>query len=209
MATGNTIFAAFFTIGNGKICRQFKQPTETSISRVNMNGKTVHEEFYDFIDGVITAIEAKESTYGKQWSITLMDSDETQVLQMNYSGGYAAAFLKTLPNVNLTEKVKIIPKLTIEGEKKKTTLFVSQHGQALKHYYTKDNPNGLPELKKIKIKGKPAWDDSDLMEFLEQMVYTKIIPQLKKTKPAITPVDEYEDEVKAEYEDEVKDDMPF
>lgn len=201
MSTGNTIFASFFTIGNGKICRQFKQPNESTTPRVNMNGKTVHEAFYDYIDGVITSIEARESAYGKQWSITLMDGDETQVLQMNYSGGYAAAFLKTLPNVNLKEKVKIIPKLTIEGEKKKTTLFILQHGAALKYYYTKENPNGLPELKKIKIKGKPAWDDSDLMEFLENMVNTKIIPQLKK-KPVETAAT-------VENDSETADDMPF
>ena len=184
MATGNNTNAAFYSISNGKICRQFNQPTDTSKSRVNMNSKTVHEEFYDYIDGVITGIETRTTTYGKQWVITLEDGEENQVLQMNFSGGYASAFLKILPNVNLNDMVKIIPKLTIEGEKKKTSLFVSQHGTALKHYYTKDNPNGLPELAKIKIKGKPAFDDSDMMEFLENMVVNEIVPKLKKQKPA-------------------------
>ena len=187
MATGNNNNAAFYTISNGKICRQFSSPTENSISRVNMNGKTVHEEFYDFIDGIITGIESRESTYGKQWSITIKDDLETQVLQMNYSGGYAAAFLKTLPNVDILAKVKIIPKLTIEGEKKKTTLFISQNGGALKHFYSKDTPNGLPQLKKVKIKGKDAWDDSDMMEFLEAMVKTSIVPKMaaKKAEPVL------------------------
>jgi len=52
-------------------------------------------------------------------------------------------------------------------------MFVNQGGAALKWYYTKDNRNGLPELKKLKVKGKETWDDSDMMEFLEKMVAEK------------------------------------
>lgn len=181
MATGNNSNAAFYSISNGKICRQFGQPTTASVSRVNANGKTVNEEFYDYIDGFITEIKTRETTYGKQWVITLKDDAGLQSLQMNYSGGYAAAFLKTLPNVNLSEKVVFIPKLTIEGEKKKATLFISQNGKALKHFYTKENPNGLPQLKQVKIKGKMVYDDSDMMQFLEKMVNEKIVPQLKNS----------------------------
>ena len=33
--------------------------------------------------------------------------------------------------------------------------------------FTKDKPNGLPEMKQIKVKGKVTWDDSDMCEFLE------------------------------------------
>jgi len=33
-------------------------------------------------------------------------------------------------------------------------------------YYTKENPNGLPEMVKVKIKGKESWDDTDMMDFL-------------------------------------------
>jgi len=200
MATGNNTNAAFYSISNGKICRQFATPTSTSVSRLNMNGKTVHEEFYDYIDGVIVDIATRESGYGKEWNITLDDNGQKQMLQMNYSGGYAAAFLKTLPNVNLDLKVKLTPKLTIEGDKKRTTLFVNQQGVALKHFYTKDAPNGLPRLKEVKVKGKTAWDDSDMMEFLESMINTSIKPKLGKVAAVAQP----------EQNEEVEDDgMPF
>jgi len=200
MATGNNHNAAFYSISNGKICRQFATPTANSVSRLNMNGKTVNEEFYDYIDGVIVDIATRESGYGKEWNITLDDNGQKQMLQMNYSGGYAAAFLKTLPNVNLDLKVKLTPKLTIEGDKKRTTLFVNQHGVALKHFYTKDAPNGLPRLKEVKVKGKTAWDDSDMMEFLESMINTSIKPKLGKVAAVAQP----------EQNEEVEDDgMPF
>lgn len=150
MAVGNNQNAAFYSISNGKICRQFKSPTANSVERVTKTGKTVHEEFYDFIDGRIVNIDTKDSDYGRFWMITLQDETGNYVLQMPYSSGYSAAFLKTLPNVDLSSSVKLIPKLTIEGDKKKTTLFVNQHGKALKFAFTKDEPRGLPELKKIR-----------------------------------------------------------
>ncbi len=117
MAVGNSSNAIYYSIGNGKICRQFKDKTANSKERVNKNGKTVHEEFYDYIDGVITNIDTKDSDYGKFWMITLSDGEQSQVLQFNYSSGYANAFLKCLPNVDLQAKVKIIPSLKVEGDK--------------------------------------------------------------------------------------------
>jgi hypothetical protein len=86
---------------------------------------------------------------------------------MNFSSGYSASFLKTLPNVKLSDRVQITPKLTIEGDKKKSVCFLNQNGSGLKWAFTRENPNGMPDLVKIKVKGKDTWDDSDRMEFLE------------------------------------------
>jgi hypothetical protein len=173
--------AIFLTISNGQICKKVPKKTATSVERTNKNGVLVNEEYYKGWKGKITAIAVREhKDFGKFWNVTLTDSDGDAILQMNYSSGYAAAFLKILPNVDLNSDVIITPSLKIEGDKKKTSLFISQHGIPLKHYYTKDNPNGLPALKKLRLKGKDTWDDSDMMEFLENMVNTQIIPQLSK-----------------------------
>ena len=40
------------------------------------------------------------------------------------------------------------------NDKTKTTIFVTQNDNAAKWYYTRDNPNGLPQLKKIKNQRK-------------------------------------------------------
>lgn len=173
--------AIFLTISNGKICRRVSKPSDKSQERVNKNGVTVHEEYYKGWKGLITDIQVREhKEFGKFWNVTLTDEDGDAVLQMNYSSGYSAAFLKILPNIDLSSDVVITPNLKIEGDKKKTSLFITQHGTPLKHYYTKDNPNGLPPLSKIKVKGKDTWDDTDLMEFLEKMVMTEIRPRLPK-----------------------------
>lgn len=173
--------AIYLTISNGQICKKVSKPTSISKERVNKNGVTVNEEYYKGWRGLITAIEVREhKDFGKFWNITLTDDQGDAILQMNYSSGYSAAFLKTLPNIDLKSDVIISPSLKIEGDKKKTSIFVTQHGVPLKWYYTKDNMNGLPELKKIRVKGKDQWDDSDIMEFLEKMVNTEIIPKLPK-----------------------------
>ena len=172
--------ATFFSITNGKICRQIQSPSEDSVTRTNKNNKVVHEEFFDKLRGVITDITTKEhDEYGKFWLVEMKDDEGAFILQMKYSSGYSGAFLKTLPNVDLSKEVLLIPKMTVEGDKKKTTLFINQNGHALKYYFNKENPNGIPELKQLKVKGKITWDDSDIMEFLENMVNTTIIPKLK------------------------------
>jgi hypothetical protein len=181
--------AIFLTISNGQICKKVLQPTAISKERMNKNGATVHEEYYKGWKGQITAIAIREhQEYGKFWNITLTDNEGDAVLQMKYSSGYAGAFLKILPNIDLSGDVVITPKLTIEGQKKKTSLFVTQHGQPVKWFYTKDNPNGLPQLQKRKLKGQDVWDDTDMMEFLEKMVNTEIIPKLPKGRTAGTAI---------------------
>ena len=169
----------FLQIANGKIVRQVKTKTENSVSRVNKLGREVHELFYDSITGEISDIATRESEYGKSWVVSIKSEGKLYKLEFNYSSGYATTFLKALPNVSFGNSVTLSPKLIIDGDKKKSVLFISQDGKGLKHYFTKDNPNGLPDLKKIKIKGKESWDDSDRMEFLEQYVKDNILPMIK------------------------------
>lgn len=181
MAVGNQEKAQFFSIFNGKICQTFKTSSPGSIPRTNKLGNVVHEKFYDYISGQIVSIDIREhKDYGKSWLIGLLDGEEMQYLQMHYSSGYSQAFLKLLPNVDLQSQVKIVPDLKTEGTKKKSSLFILQHGKGVKWFYTKDNKNGLPDLAKVRVKGKDQWDDSDQMEFLEDMVKTGILPNLPK-----------------------------
>lgn len=184
MGLENNTFAKYLSIGDGKITKRVKEPTDRSQQRVLKNGNTIHEEIYDAISGTITDIQTQDHPqYGRFWNITLQDEGESFILQMNYSGGYSSAFLKILPNIDLSAPVRIVPNMKMEGSKKKVSLFIMQHGQPLKHFYTKENPNGLPPMEKVKVKknGKMTeqWDDNNMMEFLEKMVVEEIHPKLK------------------------------
>ena len=169
----------FLSITNGKLVRQFKQPTDKSVKRTNKMGREVHEEFYDSLSGYITDIKTKESDYGKFWVVTVKDQEFTYFIELKYSSGYAVSFLKALPNVSFSNVVTLTPKLTIDGDKKSSVLFINQHGVGLKHYWNKANPGELPPLKQIKVKGVTTWDDTERMEYLEEYVKNNILPMIK------------------------------
>lgn len=190
MGLENNTSALYLSIGDGKITKRVKQPTDKSVSRTTKEGKLIHEEIYDAISGVITDIKTQDHpTYGRFWNVHLKDGEQSFILQMNYSSSYSAAFLKLLPNVDLNQVVRIIPNMEIKDGKKKPGLFITQKGEALKHYYTMKEPNGLPPMvkKKVKEQGRivERWDDNDMMEFLENMVNTLIIPNLNKKGVAV------------------------
>jgi len=172
-AINNNSANVYLTISDGRICRRVQSPTQFSKERINKEGRQVHEEHYNGWSGKIVGIETRESEYGKDWQVKMQDEDGIAILSFKYSSGYASSFLKALPNVDLSKDVTLSPNVKVEGEKKRTTLFIKQDGQPIKWHYTKDNPNGIPPMKQIKVKGVSTWDDSEMMEFLEDMVKAK------------------------------------
>jgi hypothetical protein len=166
----NQSSSIYLQISNGKLVRSFSSPTQKSVSRTNKVGKEVHEEFYDSLTGYVKGISTKETEYGKFWVINVNDGENDYTLSTNYSGGYAVSFLKAIPNADLSRVMTITPKIMVDGDKRNSVMFINQDGKGLKHYWTKDNPGHLPNLEKIKIKGKDTWDDTKRLEYLENFV---------------------------------------
>lgn len=178
----------YLSVANGRLVRQHKEATPDTVQRENKVGKLVHEEFFKELVGVITKIDTKENDYGKQWQIVFSDGDDKYMVQMPYSGRYSSSFLKALPNVEQGKAVKFMPwemQDKNNAAKKVTgvTMYQNDGNGFVKvpSAYTKEDPNGLPEMTKKKIKGKDQWDDSEMMEFLEEMA-----KDWMKTLPAVT-----------------------
>lgn len=179
----------YLSVANGKLVRQFKQATKESAERVNKVGKTVFEEFYKDLTGIITKIETKENDYGKQWQITIEDGEEKYMVQMPYSGRYSSSFLKALPNVKQGQPVRFMPwEMADKADANKKITGVTMYQDdgdgfvKIPSAYTKDEPNGLPEMTKAKVKGKIVWDDSDMVQFLENMAkeWMSVVPDVDK-----------------------------
>lgn len=168
----------YLSIQSGKIAHRIAEPSQTSKSRTLDSGKVIHEELFDSLEGVITNITFKDGEYGTQLLVSIDNDGERATLQMPLSSSPSMAFLKALPNVDVSKAVKISPKMQEVDGKRRTSLFVNQDGKAVKWFWTKDNPGQLPNLKKVKIKGKETWDDSDQIEFLQDYVKTQILPKL-------------------------------
>ena len=163
--------AIYLSISDGKIVRNYKEAKDgVTVSRMTKNGKTVHEEKFDSITGRIVALKTHENDYGKQWHITFTDGEDSYIVTMPYSSRYSTSFLKCFPNLDLTKDVKLMPWSMTDKQdasKKVTGITMWQDGQKIAPAFTKEEPNGLPQMKQVKVKGQMTWDDSDMMEFLE------------------------------------------
>ncbi len=176
----------YITIFEGKFSQRVKEGTIGAVSRVNKKNNLVWEKYYDSFTGKLVNIRTQDSPYGKNWLFDFRDGKEVYHLQLSYSNSFAKNILKMLPNIDLTKEMKVQPSQKVEGDKTKTSLFISQDGVTLKHAYTKDVPNGLPQMVQVTVKGQAQWDDTDQLVFLNAMVERDILPKLPKdvTAPA-------------------------
>lgn len=168
---GNVVF---LTISQGKLVRRVDESTPGAVSRTNKVGKVVHELFYTSLIGHIKDVTTKETEYGKFWVVKVQSNEHTYQIDINYASGYAFSFLKALPNVELSQNVELSPALMKDGEYTNSVIFLKQGGVPIKHYFTKANPNGMPERVRIKVKGKETSDNTNQMEFLENYVKNQI-----------------------------------
>lgn len=172
----------FITILGGKFCQRVEEGTPGAITRVNKLGKTVYEKFYDSFTGKLVSIKVQDGTYGKTWNFGFKDKEDVYILQLSYSNSFATQLLKMLPNVDLTKEMKISPSVKEVDGKNRSSLFINQDGVALKHAYTRENPNGMPDMEQVVVKGEKIWDDTKRIDFLYNMVVTTIIPKLDMPK---------------------------
>jgi len=151
------------------------------VKRINKAGKTVYERYHNSFTGKLIGIKTQDSTaYGKNWLFSFQDGGEVYNLTLSYSNSFATAFLKTLPNIDLSKEMKVQPSVKEVDGKDKSSLFVSQDGVTLKHAYTRENPNGMPDMEQITVKGILQWDDTKRINWLHDMVVRDIIPKLPK-----------------------------
>lgn len=164
----NTIY---LSVADGNLVRQHKQANERTTERITKTGKLVFEERFKDLTAKLDTIQTRTNDYGTQWQLFFSDADSSYVIAMPYSSRYASSFLKALPNIDITKEMRLMPwamKDKNDATKTITGITLYQDGQKIAPYYTKENPNGLPPMVKIKVKGKEQWDDSDMMSFLEQ-----------------------------------------
>lgn len=171
----------YITIFNGKFTQSVPEGTTGAVTRINKNGKTVHEKYYDSFTGKLVGIKTQDGAYGKNWLFSFKDREDIYNLQLGYSNNYAVSILKMLPNINLDIEMKVSPKSEEKDGKTQTSLFINQNGTPVKHAFTKDNPNGIPQWEQITVKGVPTWDNTKQMLFLENLVLTQIVPKLGGT----------------------------
>lgn len=169
----------WISVYDGKFTQRVNENVAGAVQRINKNNKAVFEKHYDSFTGKLLNIRTQDSPFGKQWVLDFKDREDIYHLTLGYSSGFASTFLKILPNVDTSKEIKFSTSTKEENGKKKHSLFLNQDGVALKHFYTKEHPNGIPQWEQVMVKGVQVWDNTKELEFLENMVKTTILPKLE------------------------------
>lgn len=147
------------------------------------------ENFYNELEGTITDLSFKTDEFEgqkiKKLVIKLVDDEsETYVLSIPFESGYTSSLIGFIKNADLSKPITLSPSAKEKPDgKSERRIFVRQNGENLKSFYTKDNPNGLPSMKKVvKKSGKVEWDKEDYLDFLENVVLNELRPSLGKEK---------------------------
>lgn len=196
----------FLSIAEGKLVLRHQNPvegvTETRFSE-KLN-RDVYEEKFTSLTAHIKNIQSKDAPFGKVWEVTMVDEEgEEYIISWPYSSRYTNNFFRALPNVDLSLPIKFAAwsmKDKKDASKTVIGLSLSQGGNKVPFMWDKDNPGELPEMVKKKVKGKEMWDDSDQLQFFEDMLKNEIIPQLNGNIKAVAAEVE---------EEESADDLPF
>lgn len=186
----------YLSITEGKIAKRLKTAQQGSVEVVNKKGEIRHEMQFRDVSGTIKDIKVREHQFGKEWQVYLEDGEDTFCLSFPYSSRYANGFLMAIQNLDLSRKIVFSPWMKVVDDKKKTNLYLKHEGdeKSVEWFYSQENPKGLPQLSQVKVKGQLVWDDTDKMEFLQNMMDTVIIPKLNKVKTTLVQNNDFENE---------------
>ncbi len=183
----------FISIVKGKIAQRVPEGTVGANTRVTNTGSTVHEKYYDSFVGKLIGVKTKDGNFGKQWFFSFQDHEDIYILALGYESGQAIAILKMLKNCDLSKEMKVSASMSKnDAGIDVTSVFINQDGKAVKHFFTKENPNGLPQWSPVMANGvqvvvnnQKVWDKSAQMNFFEEMVAQDILPKLPKVEEAV------------------------
>ena len=166
--TNNSGGKTYLGVNDGKLVQRVPEGTEGSTSRqlkagVN-EGKTVFEKTYSAVTGFITSggIEVKDFG-GKKVKEIQVEIDGDAVLQLPLKM-FLAAFAKPLPNLDVSQSVEIS---VYKNKKGYAAMNLKQGEENLKWAYTRESPNGLPDVVQDDLGN---WDFRDHDTFLELKV---------------------------------------
>lgn len=168
--------------GNGKLAKKATADTPGAVKSVYNAGTpqemTVWQTEFAAIKGHITGMYYNShEKYGESLNIVI---DNEYCLQLKVGNRYYYSFVKASPNIDFRFPVRFNPwKKEVDG-KAKMALYLTQHdaAESLQWAFTKDNPNGMPQMREITYQGKQVWDDTELRKFCKDFITNTILPKL-------------------------------
>lgn len=234
----NSSFKTYLSIFGGEIVQEWRkeEPSEDKIpagkelqtreiSQGKNAGKTVWYVGYDYLAGMLSDVSLDtEGDFGARIILTVKDVDDTYVLTLPVNSSYGNDFLMKMENIDLSKEVSFEPwqmdkdawyNLTKKKTKNgRSGLTIRQDDEKVPKAYTKEEPNGLPELQIKKVGKETKVNDDDRMIFLYERL-DEFMEQVKQANTASSPEPsggKYTDAMSpdaVDSEEEVDDDLPF
>jgi len=209
-SSGSNTSVNYLSISDGKIAKRVKTEEPGTVKCTSKDGsKTWWEHRYDSVSGKITGVRKKDSDmgFGSKLQIEITDGIDKFVLEMPWSSRYSSGFFLCMPNIETSKNVVFNPWMKVIDGTKKTMLYLKYENsnENIKHYWTKDEPNGLPQMQKLRVKGQDVWDDSERQDYFEKYLNEKFIPSLGMSHQQVA--ESYVAKLDAKANEE--DDLPF
>ena len=153
------------------------------------------------------SIEEYEGTMYEKAKIHITDDADVYVLQMNTNSGYFRGLFNSLKtSLNPYGFIEITPSYKkCENGNPKTTCFVKQSGENLKHAFTKENSGKgeYPQVETSVYDGKTTYNSTAQILYWKDWINKTFnsgydIKPIEKTDRELTPI-----------EKEIVDDLPF
>ena len=156
MAVGTNQSALYYSIRNGKVTRYSKTQVDGTTVVPAKDGSPRFYFIYDFIEGEIESFRTREEEIAgiKKlfFQITMVDDGEKYIVDLDTDSNYFRAFAMTILSGDPDANTRLVPFMREEEGKKKTGLYVIQHGKPLKYKYTKESPGDMPNIEITKNK---------------------------------------------------------
>lgn len=203
----------FIRISDGQIALSVNSDFPGATKVVNSDtGKVTWVKYYRSIDGYLTKLENKQNHFDKKsynWVLTIEDEDKTYELSIKERSGYGRSLMNSLPNVDFTKRITFSPYLKVDGSNKKATLYLSQDNKNVEWFFTRENPNGLPELvAHTDARGNTTYDDSAIKDFYLKYVQDVIVPRIEKAAVSsdLAAIEHASEQISEQYKEEVMSD---
>lgn len=241
MALGNKEqnYSTYLSIFNGQIVQEWrkKAPKEEHIPagkelktrEITMgknSGNTVWYVGYDYVAGMLTNVKLDtEGDYGSRIILTIKDVDDTYILTIPVKSSYGQSFLFKMLNIDLSKEVSFEPWTMDEEQWRALTGKTKKGGKSgltirqgegddnkIENVYTKDEPNGLPDLVRKETREGVKWYSDDRDDFLLGKLEDEFIPAVngannEPSKPAGNATNA--PAPGADQQEEEEDDLPF
>jgi len=223
MPFGDSQSKVYVSIIDGMLAVRSSESDAKAVKRELKNGTVIYERRYKTLEGKLKDVFFKSNDFGgKKWDdlvLLIFDGTDHYQLSMVFPGKYSNSVLNTIKNVDFNSTIIFSPWTKTVNDKVKAALFFNIPGQknSVPWYFTKDTPNGLPELVPYTVPGSndTKWSDVDRNKFYKHMIEHDIRPTLQKVwhspvasearrEEVIEPLDTF-----TSSDPEAIDDLPF